>query len=141
MFNHWQIEIILLCFTLENHNKGIIMDEPILEQGNDTSSMAKLVYFLFVASIFVGLTGLVGVIIAYINKTESSPWLQTHYQFQIRTFWISILFTVIAIITMFIAIGFIILFATLIWLVVRCVKGYQLLDKRLPHPDPTSWGF
>jgi uncharacterized membrane protein len=131
---------MLLC-VFGNDNKGIKMNDPIIEQGNDTSSMAKLVYLLYVVSIFVGLTGLVGVIIAYINKSESSPWLQTHYQFQIRTFWISILFTSIAIITMFILIGFVILFATLIWLIVRCVKGYQLLEKRLPHPDPTSWGF
>jgi uncharacterized membrane protein len=131
----------MLSFEHHNHNMGTVMEDPILEQGNDTSSMAKLVYFLYVASIFVGLTGLVGVIIAYINKNESSAWLQTHYQFQIRTFWISILFTSIAIITMFLLIGFVILFATLIWLIVRCVKGYQLLDKRLPHPDPTSWGF
>jgi uncharacterized membrane protein len=131
---------MLLC-VFGNDNKGIKMNDPIIEQGNDTSSMAKLVYLLYVVSIFVGLTGLVGVIIAYINKSESSPWLQTHYQFQIRTFWIGILFTSIAIITMFILIGFVILFATLIWLIVRCVKGYQLLEKRLPHPDPTSWGF
>jgi uncharacterized membrane protein len=117
------------------------MNGPIIEQGNDTTTMSKLVYALYVASIFVGLTGLVGVIIAYVNKAESPPWLQTHYQFQIRTFWISILFTVIAIITMFIAIGFIILLLTLIWLIVRCVKGYLLLDKGLPHPNPTTWGF
>ncbi|MBT1451229.1 hypothetical protein KJ365_10115 [Glaciecola sp. XM2] len=117
------------------------MNEPINEQGTDSSSMVKLVYILYLASIVVGLTGLIGVIVAYVNKNESAPWLQSHYQFQIRTFWIGVLFTFIGILTTFILIGFLILFFVVIWMIIRCVKGLQTLDKQQAHPNPTTWLF
>jgi uncharacterized membrane protein len=33
-----------------------------------------------------GITGVIGVVMAYINKDDAAEWLKTHYQFQIRTF-------------------------------------------------------
>jgi prolipoprotein diacylglyceryltransferase len=41
----------------------------------------------------------------------------------------------------FVLIGFAILLATLIWYIVRTVKGMQALSKGAPYPNPDSWGF
>lgn len=109
-------------------------------QGN-SDGMAKAVYVLYLASVVIGLTGVIGVIIAYVNKSEAPDWLQSHYQFQIRTFWIGCLFTFIGLLLMLVLVGWVVLLFTVIWLIVRSVKGLQMLDKKIPHPHPTTWMF
>jgi uncharacterized membrane protein len=101
----------------------------------------KLIYILYLVSILLGLTSIIGLIMAYINKDDAPEWLQSHYQFLIRTFWIGLLYGVISIILMAVAIGFILILAVLVWFIIRCVKGMKLLDEGKPHPNPTSWMF
>ncbi|MXZ09042.1 MAG: hypothetical protein F4Y79_06295, partial [Gemmatimonadetes bacterium] len=52
-----------------------------------TSGTAKIVYILYLAELVVGITGLIGVIMAYVNRSDAPEWLASHYRFQIRTFW------------------------------------------------------
>lgn len=109
------------------------------EQVNKTIPL--IVYVLYLTSLLVGLTQLVGVVMAYIYRAEAPAWQQTHYHFQIRTFWIGLLFLVVGLVLSAIFIGFLILLFWVIWLVVRCVKGISLLQKNEPIQNPTSWGF
>ncbi|HWA42447.1 MAG TPA: hypothetical protein VHA10_04495 [Hypericibacter adhaerens] len=102
---------------------------------------ANLVYILYLVSLIVGITALVGVILAYVNKSQAPDWLQTHYRFQIRTFWIGILFSIIGVVTTIILIGWLILLLVAIWWIVRCIKGMQYLGKQQAHPNPASWMF
>src|SRR5712691_12953822 len=37
---------------------------------------AKIVYILYLASVVVGLTGIIGVIIAYVNEAAAPDWLK-----------------------------------------------------------------
>jgi uncharacterized membrane protein len=108
---------------------------------NDKDSTAKIIYVLYLAGIVVGITGIIGVVMAYINRGEAPEWLKSHYTFQIRTFWIGFLYAFIGVITTAIFIGVIILLFTLVWLIVRCVKGLQMLDKKQPMPNVGSWMF
>ena len=108
-------------------------------EGN--ASQAKLVYILYLVSLLVGITGLVGVIMAYINKKDAPEWLQTHYQFQIRTFWIGMLYGFIGMLTTVVLVGFLILIFWLVWFIMRCVKGMKALDSNQPVENPTSWMF
>ena len=55
---------------------------------NAGAGTAKLVYILYLVSLLIGITAIVGLIIAYVNRDDAPGWLQTHYRFQIRTFWI-----------------------------------------------------
>lgn len=110
-----------------------------LAEGN--ASQAKLVYILYLVSLLVGITGLVGVIMAYINKKDAPEWLQSHYQFQIRTFWIGMLYGFIGMLTTVILVGFLILVFWLVWFIMRCVKGMKALDSNQPVENPTSWMF
>lgn len=117
---------------------------------------AKLVYILYMVSLLTGgLTFIIGVVIAYMNKDDSEEWLQSHYHFQIRTFWIGVVFMgvaglLFAIGTLLLAIvvGFLIIpiawaffWLAFIWLVIRCVKGIKSIDDKQPHPNPTTWMF
>ena len=107
----------------------------------NSQNTAKVVYLLFLVNIFIQFLGIIGVIIAYVHKSDAPAWLQSHYQFQIRTFWIGLLYLFIGVILATVAIGYFILLFWVIWVIVRCVKGMKYLDQHQPHPNPTSWLF
>lgn len=117
------------------------MSEEVQATNEGDGGTANIIYILYLAGLVVGITGLVGVIMAYINKGDAPDWLQTHYQFQIRTFWIGFLYAIIGMITIPIFIGFLILLFWLVWFIVRCVKGMQALGKKEAVANPTGWLF
>ena len=104
-----------------------------------TATNVNIVYYLYLASILVGITAIVGVIMAYMNRGQGTDWLDSHYTYQIRTFWIGLLYGVIGLVLTFVIIGFAVLLFVLIWWIVRCVKGLQLAGKLQPVPDPATW--
>ena len=115
--------------------------EQVVEEAKarGATKMAQVVYFLYLASIIFGITGLIGLIMAYINKGDAPEWVQTHYRYQIRTFWIGLLIAVIGAATAAFFIGFLILLAWLVWFIIRCVKGLKQLGQNEPVPDPGTW--
>lgn len=106
-------------------------------QASDTP--AKVVYGLYLASLVLGITALVGVVVAYIYQGEAPAALQTHYRFQIRTFWIGILYSVVSLVLTPIFVGFLGFVFVVIWTIVRCVKGFQRISRREPVADPATW--
>ena len=78
---------------------------------------------------------------AYINKGDAPDWLKSHYQFQIRTFWIGALYILLGALLSLVVIGYLILLFWVIWLIVRSVKGMKSLDAKEAHPNPTGWFF
>lgn len=106
-----------------------------------STTTPKLIYILFLANIVVPFLGLIGVVMAYVNKADAPEWLQTHYHFQIRTFWIGLLYVVVGAILSVIIIGWFIILFTIVWMVIRCVKGMKSLDEQEAHPNPTGWMF
>jgi uncharacterized membrane protein len=73
------------------------------------TSTALIVYILYFVAYFVGITAIVGVIIAHVQKGSGDPLLDTHYDFQIRTFWISILYVIVGSVLVIVLVGFLIL--------------------------------
>ena len=99
----------------------------------------KLIYLLYLLSFVLGLTWLVGVVFAYVNRGKSDPWLETHYTWIIRTFWISLLYSLIAAVLALVVIGFLLFIAVAIWIIVRCVIGLQKVARNEPIDNPQSW--
>src|SRR5215468_2312868 len=60
--------------------------------------IALIIYILYFVSYFTGITALIGVIIAHVQIPSADPLLNTHYRFQIRTFWIGLLYIAIGIV-------------------------------------------
>lgn len=83
-----------------------------------------------------GLGNLVAVVLAYIKRDEAAGTaLEPHFRWQINTFWGALLGTVIGYLTLIILIGFVILFATMVWLIYRIAKGWLALnDGKSPYP-------
>lgn len=99
----------------------------------------KLVYILYFIGFVVGITTLAGVIVAYMKRGEAAPDAATHFTWQIRTFWIGLLFSVIGIVTSFILIGFLVMLATVVWMLIRLIKGFMLAGEGKPIPNPATW--
>lgn len=102
---------------------------------------AQLIYILYLASVVLGITAVVGVIWAYLSKAAAPDWLQTHYVFLIHTFWKGLLYFVISFILTVVLIGFLGMLFTAVWWIVRCIKGLQALSKKQPIEDPRGWLF
>jgi|SRR5690606_19004132 len=99
----------------------------------------QLIYILYLVSFVVGITALVGIVLAYMNSGKSADWLETHYTWAIRTFWIGILYAVISGILMVVGIGFLLMLAVAIWVVVRMIIGLQAVSRSEPIKNPQSW--
>jgi uncharacterized membrane protein len=99
----------------------------------------NIVYYLYLASILVGITAIIGVIIAYMNRGAGMDWLDSHYTYQIRTFWIGVLYSLVGLVLTFVIIGFLVLLFVLVWWIVRCIKGLQLAGSRQPVPNVDTW--
>ena len=113
----------------------------VTSTSQDTSS-AKLIYILFLASIIVGITGLIGLIMAYINKNGDTGVANSHYRYQIRTFWISLLYFVISMVLIpVVGLGFLLMLVALVWYIVRCVKGLKALGENREPDNLEGWFF
>ncbi len=107
----------------------------------NTTPTAKVIYILLIVSTLVGITGIIALIMAYVYKDESEDWLQTHYRFQIRTFWIGLLYVFIGSITLTVIFGYLVLLFTFVWMIVRCAKGLKQLENNQPVSNLESWLF
>lgn len=106
----------------------------------DDKTMPLVIYILYlVALVSVGATALIGVVLAYVGKGAAPEWLLSHYIFQIRTFWLSLLFSVIGAVLLPVGIGFVILPAVGVWVAVRCILGLSWLLKGQAYPTPRNW--
>lgn len=100
----------------------------------------KLVYVLFLLSpLLGGVTTLVGLIMAIMNRGGGPEWTTAHYTYQIRTVWVGILYGVLAGILMIVGIGFLLLLLVGVWYIVRCVRGLQFSGREEALPDPETW--
>jgi uncharacterized membrane protein len=114
---------------------------PPLPARVSNTQLALIVYILYFVGYITGITALVGVIIAHVQADQADALLRSHYQFQIRTFWIGVLYVVVGIVLSFIVIGIFVLFWLFIWSLIRNVKGVLALNEGRPIGNPTSWMF
>jgi uncharacterized membrane protein len=107
-----------------------------------STDIALIIYILYFLGYFTVITAaVIGVIMAHIKLETADPMLATHYRFQIRTFWIGLLYLVIGTVLSLIVIGFVVLAWWFIWSLIRNIKGVLALNERRPIADPGSWLF
>lgn len=96
-------------------------------------TLTTVVYALQAAGFVVGITWIVAVVIDYVKRDEAKgTWLESHFRWQIRTFWWGLLWGVIGAITFLIIIGWFILAADTVWIIYRIVKGWLYLNDNKP---------
>ncbi len=104
---------------------------------SSAKTITTVVYALQATSFFLGFTFLIAIIINYVKRGDvEETWLESHFKWQIRTFWFSLLWAIIGAITTFFIIGYVILFANAVWLIYRIVKGWlNLSDEKQMYID------
>jgi uncharacterized membrane protein len=105
----------------------------------DERQTALIVYVLMLVPIVVPVTHVVGLVIAYVSRDTAPEWLRSHYTYLIRTFWIGLLYLVIAGVLCAVLIGFVLVPAVVVWYIVRCALGLARLMRSEPYPTPQSW--
>jgi uncharacterized membrane protein len=118
-------------------DKAVTPRPPIISD----YGLALSVYVLYLFGFFTGLTAVIGLIIASMQGDRADPVSRSHFRFQIRTFWIGLLFLIAGVVTLPIAIGTAILLWWGVWTLIRCVKGLLALNAGEPIGDPESWFF
>ncbi len=99
----------------------------------NNKNITQLIYALYAASLIVPITWLVAIILNYVKRDDVVNTLyESHFRWQMRTFWFSLLWSVIGGITTFIVIGFVILAVTLIWFIYRIIKGWLRMSEGKP---------
>ncbi len=98
-----------------------------------------IISLLYLSSAVLGVTGLVGIVLAYVWKGEPhEAWESSHYQYLIRTFWIGVIGSILSVMLMIVLIGFLTICAVGVLVLVRCVLALVNAQKRVPMPNPES---
>ena len=122
--------------------------------GYEDRTMPIICYALYLLAFATGITAVIGLIIAYVQRSTAGPVMHSHYTFLIRTFWLGLLLAIVggvvggvifaigAVLTV-ILIGFpIMALAGLIWALaavwfgLRCVVGLVHLSRGEAYPRP-----
>jgi uncharacterized membrane protein len=107
----------------------------------DDRGLAFAVYIMYFLGYVTGITTIIGVMIAYLQNRPASSELRSHFTFQVRTFWIGLIFLVAGGILLQIGIGVLVLLWWFVWSLMRNVKGILALNRNEPIANPKSWMF
>lgn len=116
----------------------------------EDKTMPAVCYALYLLAFATGITAVIGLVIAYTQRSSAAPGMKTHFTYLIRTFWGGLMMMIVGgvifgvgALLSIILIGFpimglawlILTFAT-IWYAVRCIVGLVYLSRGEAHPRP-----
>ena len=116
----------------------------------EDKTMPAVCYALYLLAFATGITAVIGLVIAYTQRSSATPGMKTHFTYLIRTFWGGLMMMIVGgvifgvgALLSIILIGFpimglawlILTFAT-IWYAVRCIVGLVYLSRGEAHPRP-----
>jgi uncharacterized membrane protein len=90
-------------------------------------------YALYALSLFSGITAIVAVVLNYIKRDDArGTWLESHFSWQIRTFWWCLLWALVGWATFIILIGWVVWGVAFVWFIYRIAKGWLSLNDNRP---------
>ena len=93
-------------------------------------TLTAVVYAMQALSFFFGITAIVAIVINYVKIDDvQGTWLESHFRWQMRTFWFGLLWGVIGSILLIVLVGWAILAADAVWVIYRIVKGWLKLNE------------
>ncbi len=107
------------------------------ENSDRLQPLKRLTTIVYLCQIFsfvlAGLPLLAGVIINFINRNDvEGTWLESHFNWQVQTVWMTLAGFALAGLTLETGIGFLILVPTVMLLVYRIVIGWNALNAGKP---------
>lgn len=102
-------------------------------------TLTMVVYALQAVGFVVAITWIVAVVINYVKKEEvAGSWLESHFRWQIRTFWFGLLWVVLCVLFVIatLGIGLIVVWIPVgiltLWFIYRIARGWLALRDRKP---------
>ena len=94
---------------------------------------------MVVTAFLTGWPSIIAVILNYLKRSEvRGTWLDSHFSWQIRTFWFALLWLIVGVILFVTLVGIpvavAIWFATGIWVLYRIIRGWLALNSKRPLP-------
>lgn len=107
------------------------------------NAKVKIIYILYLSGLLLPIAFLAGAVCVMIFKCDerNTEVDNVHYHFQLRTFWIGLALFCISLITMPIIIGIFVWGFSVVWLLVRCIKGLQYVGHDQYVKNPNDYFF
>ena len=103
------------------------------EKMQSLKTLTTVVYALHAATFITGVTAIIAIVINYVKKDDvTGTWLESHFRWQIRTFWYGLLWMILGLLTWIIVIGWFVLAIACVWFIYRIVKGWLNLNDGKP---------
>src|SRR5918992_648970 len=95
---------------------------------------------LIVTAFLTGWPSIIAVILNYVKRSDvRGTWLDSHFSWQIRTFWWSLLWVVLGLVLFITLIGipiaYVLWVVTGLWVLYRIIRGWMALGSQKPMPS------
>ena len=105
--------------------QSVAMDD---ERTKSARTIATVIYGLQALGFFFVIPTIVAIVMAHVKMSDArGTWVESHFRWQIRSFWFGVLWGIIGLVLVFWIVGYFILIAAAIWLIYRVVKGWLRL--------------
>lgn len=96
-------------------------------------NLGNITYGLYAGAILFGVLAIAALVIDYVKRDEvRGTLLESHFNWQIRTFWFSLLWLAVGAVLWMVIIGWFVLAAGAIWYIYRIVKGWLRFSEGKP---------
>ncbi len=121
-------------------NQPTTTDDSRLDDLRRLKNIAMVVYVLQAVSFLFVVTFVIAVMVNYIKQDDvRGTWLESHFRWQIRTFWFSLPWLLLGVLTYVFIIGWVIIGVVSLWLIYRILKGgLNLYDGKPMYVSPAS---
>jgi uncharacterized membrane protein len=121
---------------------GMVTLTHVLYALHGFSALMGVLSAAFIVTAFLtGWPSIIAVIVNYVKRRDArGSWLDSHFGWQLRTFWYALLWVVVAGLLVLTVIGIPFAFALLIgaglWVLYRIIRGWIALAEAKPMPVP-----
>jgi len=131
----WGLAIGMFAWVFIRREQGFAAGAGTAQGSESLKTLCAVVYGLQIAGFLLGFTPLVGVILNYVKRAEvRGTWLESHFRWQIRTFWWSLLWFAVGLALAVVLIGFFVMLAAGVWVLYRAIRGWVELSDNKPIP-------
>lgn len=110
----------------------LMKNSTITETEKKEKTLTAVIYGLYAASFFFGITGIIAIMINYIKKNDvAGTYLESHYRWQIRMFWtgfFNVLMGFVLIFSGWWGTGMFVIIFSWIFVIFTIVKGWLRLN-------------
>ncbi|HEY7743715.1 MAG TPA: hypothetical protein VIA19_11775 [Burkholderiales bacterium] len=121
---------------------GMVTLTHVLYALHGFSALMGVLSAAFIVTAFLtGWPSIIAVIVNYVKRRDArGTWLDSHYGWQLRTFWYALLWVVVAGLLFLTVIGipfaFVLMIIAGLWVLYRIIRGWIALAEARPMPVP-----